>query len=200
MINILKPGPKHRWFSTNTENPAFWMQTLVAIKFTRLDLMGGTIRVDGKIIDAPHNRVIGTFNMAIGRGAMYNLMSGLAWTFETVVAGAAAGLSGASSGLETVGSGLGAAGGAVGSGIGSGLNTGIEVVGSGIETVGGGLAVAGATIGSGIGSAIGGVANMAGDVVYNMAARAFYESGYIQAATTIAVVLIFIDLRKNKII
>ena len=74
------------------------------------------------------------------------------------------------------------------------------MVGSGIETVGGGLAVAGATIGSGIGSAIGGVANMAGDVVYNMAARAFYDSGYIQAATTIAVVLIFIDLRKNKII
>ena len=33
-----------------------------------------------------------------------------------------------------------------------------------------------------------------------MAVKAFYESGYIQAATTIAIVLVLIDLKKNRII
>ena len=190
LIHIMKPGRHtHRLFSTTALDAQSWAPALVAIKFTRLDLMGGTIRVDGKIIDAPLNRVIGSFNMNISRGAMYNLMSGLAWSFDAIVGGAASGLSTAGSGLEAVGSGLGAAGGAVGSGI-----------GTGIEVVGNGLGAAGELIGDGLGSAVGGTTNFFGNIAYNMAVKAFYESGYIQAATTIAIVLVLIDLKKNKII
>ena len=109
---------------------------------------------------------------------MYDLMSGLAWTFDAVVAGAAIG-------LNTVGDGLGA--------VGEGLGTGIEVVGDG-------LGAAGGAIGSGVGRAIGGATNLLGKAAYNMDVNAFYESGYIPAATTIAIVLVLIDLRKNKII
>ena len=138
--------------------------------------------MDGKIIDAPHDRVIGAFNMNISRGAMYHLMSGLAWTFDAVVAGAATGLSTAGSGLEAVGSGLG-----------GGVAIGIEVVGNG-------LGAAGELIGDGLGTVIGGTTNFFGNIAYNMAVKAFYESGYIQAATAIAIVLVAIDLKKNKII
>ena len=200
MINIRKPGVTHRSFSTNTENPEFWTQALVAIRFTRLDLMGGTIGVDGKIIDADFNRVIGSFHMNITRGSMYHLMSGLAWTFDAVVAGAATVISTAGSGLEAVGSGLGAAGSAVGSGLGAAGGAVGRGLGTGIEVVGDGLGAAGGAVGRGIGSAIGGATNLVGDVAYNMAMNAFYQSGYIQAAATIAVVLVLIDLKKNKII
>ena len=47
MINISRT---HR-LSTTAEDARFWTSALVAIKFTRLDLMGGTIGVVGKIID-----------------------------------------------------------------------------------------------------------------------------------------------------
>ena len=142
--------------------------------------------------------------MTVYRGTMYRLMSGLAWTFDAVVAGAAIGLNtvgsvsgatgtaiggGIGTGIEVVGDGLGAAGSAIGSGTG----TGIEVVGDGLGAVGG-------AVGRGVGTVIGGATNILGNVAYNMAMKAFYESGYIQAATTIAIVLELIDLRKNKII
>ena len=185
IINITKPGRTHRWFSTAAEDERFWMSALVAIKFTRLDLMGGDIGVDGKIIDASLNRVIGAFNMNISRGAMYDLMSGLAWTFDAVVAGAAIGLNTVGNGLGAVGDGLGA--------VGEGIGTGIEVVGDGIGAAGG-------AVGRGVGTVVGGAANLVGDMAYNMAKKTFIESGYIQAATTIAIVLVLIDLRKNKII
>ena len=148
MINVQKPARHtYRLFSTDARDAQFWTSALVAIKFTRLDLMGADIGVDGKIIDASQNKVIGAFHMTVSRGTMYRLMSGLAWTFDAVVAGSAVGLNtvgtvsgatgtaiggGIGTGIEVVGDGLGAAGSAIGSGIG----TGIEVVGDGLGAAG----------------------------------------------------------------
>ena len=138
--------------------------------------------------------------MDVDKGMWYNIVNGLAWTFDSVATGASA-----------VGGGLGEAGGVLGDSLvanaaaaGNGLATAGRAVGGGIVVVGGvvgdGLSTLGSAVGNGLGAAIGGTANFFGDMAYNMAARAVYESGYLQAAAAIAIVLVAIELKKNKII
>ena len=185
------------WFSS-TE----WRQSLLVAEFRKDDLAGSNTHVTGKIItvDDRTSNVIGVFDMDVDKGMWYNIVNGLAWTLDSVATGASA-----------VGGGLGEAGGVLGDSFvanaaaaGNGLDTTGRAVGGGIVVVGGvvgeGLSTVGSAVGSGLGSAIGGTVNFFGDIAYDMALNAFYQSGYIQAAATVAVVLVLIDLKKNKII
>ena len=185
------------WFSSPE-----WRQSLLVAEFSKDDLAGSNTHVTGKIItvDDRTSNVIGVFDMDVDKGMWYNIVNGLAWTLDSVVTGAGA-----------VGGGLGEAGGVLGDSFvanaaaaGNGLDTAGRAVGGGIVVVGGvvgeGLSTVGSAVGSGLGSAIGGTVNFFGDIAYDMALNAFYQSGYIQAAATVAVVLVLIDLKKNKII
>ena len=99
-----------------------------------------------------------------------------------------------------VGDGLGV----VGGNLGESFAANVAAAGSGIRDgaviIGNGLGDAGGAIGDGLGAAVGGATNFVGDIMYNMTSRALYESGYLQAAAAIAIILVAIDLRKNKII
>ena len=174
-------------------------------------------------------KVIGVFVMDVDKGMWHNIVNGLSWTYGSLFTGAGVAgevISSAGSVLgeslaanvDAAGSGLGTVSSAVGDGIvvignvlGESLAANVDAAGEGIVglgnglrgaggAIGEGLRDAGGAIGEGLGSVVGGVTDYVGDVMYNMVTKAFYESGYLQAAATIAVVLVLIDLKKNKII
>jgi hypothetical protein len=175
------------WFTT-----VEWRRALLVTEFSKSDLFGSSTHVTGKVITVDGGtsaEVIGVFDMDVDRGMWYNIINGLAWTYDSAVSGAG---SVGSAFSDSLGANIDSAG------------DGLRSVGNGIVVVGGvigdGLGTAGELIGDGLGSAVGGTTNFFGNIAYNMAVKAFYESGYIQAATTIAIVLVLIDLKKNKII
>ena len=178
----LEPG----WFDSSK-----FSQALLVTEFSKDDIAGSTTHVTGRIITADDetSRVIGVFEMDADKGMWHNIANGLAWTYETV--GGAAGAVG--DGLGVVGGNLGESFAANVAAAGSGIRDGAVIIGNGLGDAGG-------AIGDGLGAAVGGATNFVGDIMYNMTARALYESGYIQAAATIAIILVAIDLRKNKII
>ena len=68
-------------------------------EFSKDDLVGSNTHVTGKVItvDGGISQVIGVFDMDVDRGMWYNIVNGLAWTYDSAVTGAG-----------KVGSGLGA--------------------------------------------------------------------------------------------
>ena len=164
-----------------------WKPSLLVAEFSKDDLAGSNTHVTGKIITVddgkPH--VVGVFEMDVDKGMWYNIVNGLAWAYEAV-----------GGGLGTVGDGLGV----VGGNLGESFAANVAAAGSGIRDGAVIIGNAGRAIGDGLGTAVGGATNLVGDIMYNMTARALYESGYLQAAATIAIILVAIDLRKNKII
>ena len=175
-----------------------WKQSLLVVEFSKDDLADSNTHVTIKIITVEDEvaKVIGVFDMDVDKGMWHNIVNGLSWTYGSLFTGA--GVAG-----EVIGS----VGGVLGESLvanvdaaGSGLGTASRAVGEGIVVIGNGLSGAGGAIGDGLGAAVGGVTNFVGDIMYNMATKAFYESGYIQAAAAIAIVLVAIDLKKNKII
>jgi hypothetical protein len=174
----LQPG----WFDSR-----IWSRALLVAEFRKDDIVGSNTNVTGKVItvDDGVSRVIGVFDIDVDRGTWHSIVNGLAWTYDS--AGAVGGAF-----SESFGANVDAAGDGLRS-----VGTGIVVIGG---AVGSGLNTAGELIGDGLGSVVGGTTNFFGNIAYNMAVKAFYESGYIQAATAIAIVLVLIDLKKNKII